>query len=76
MEILRKRFATALGDDCTFMLIRGIVGILLGIVLFVAPGLLLLMFVYMFNFTLICDGSLRIYKGINARKKVDNWWGF
>ena len=56
------------------VLIRGIAGILFGIVTVLAPGLSLTALVLLFGAYAFADGVLAMITGIRARGEVERWW--
>ncbi len=64
----------ALGRNWWAVLLRGVVGILFGIVTFIAPGLSLAALVLAFGFYAIVDGVLSIVSALRRPSAVDHWW--
>jgi uncharacterized membrane protein HdeD (DUF308 family) len=56
------------------VLVRGIVGILFGIVTFFAPGITLAALVLVFGAYAFVDGVLTLVSAIRRRSTTDRWW--
>jgi uncharacterized membrane protein HdeD (DUF308 family) len=56
------------------VLVRGIVGILFGIVTFFAPGITLAALVLVFGAYAFVDGVLTLASAIRRRSTTDRWW--
>ncbi len=56
------------------ILIRGILAILFGILVFVWPGITLLSLVFVFGFYALADGIANIVTAIGGRREQEHWW--
>jgi uncharacterized membrane protein HdeD (DUF308 family) len=56
------------------LLLRGLAGILFGVVTFIAPGISLAAVVLVFGAYAFVDGALAIVSAIRRRRSADRWW--
>ena len=56
------------------ILIRGILAILFGILVFTWPGITLLSLVFVFGFYALADGIANIVTAIGGRREQEHWW--
>ena len=56
------------------ILIRGILAILFGIMVFTWPGITLLSLVFVFGFYALADGIANIVTAIGGRREQEHWW--
>jgi len=57
-----------------FLLVRGILAILFGIIALAAPGIALLAFIYVFAAYAILDGITAIVVSLQERSFLRSWW--
>jgi uncharacterized membrane protein HdeD (DUF308 family) len=66
--------ADGLSRNWWVVLVRGLVGILFGIVTFFAPGITLAALVLVFGAYAFVDGILTLVSAIRRRSTTDRWW--
>jgi uncharacterized membrane protein HdeD (DUF308 family) len=66
--------ADILSRNWWMVLVRGLVWILFGVVVFAWPGISLISITLFFGATLLLDGILSVANGIRGRKEHDDWW--
>jgi uncharacterized membrane protein HdeD (DUF308 family) len=66
--------ADGLSRNWWVVLVRGLVGILFGIVTFFAPGITLAALVLVFGAYAFVDGVLTLVSAIRRRSTTDRWW--
>jgi len=74
MDIIEKRLATILSRHWWALLLRGLIAILLGILIWLQPGLSLVALVLLFGAYALADGILGIWTGVAGRKEHEHWW--
>ncbi len=67
-------FATILSRYWWVILIRGVLAILFGILVFAWPGISLLSLVFLFGLYALADGIASIVTAIGGRQEQENWW--
>jgi uncharacterized membrane protein HdeD (DUF308 family) len=63
-----------LAQNWWLVLLRGIAGIIFGIMTFVAPGVSLAALVLLFGAYSFADGILAIFSAIRGRGETERWW--
>lgn len=58
------------------LILRGITGILLGVIAFVLPGLTFIMLIALFAAYMLLDGALALAAGVRAGRRGQRWWPF
>ena len=66
--------ATNLARNWWLLALRGVAGILFGIVAFVWPGATLAALVLVFGAYVFVDGIFAVVAGIGMRRQMDRWW--
>jgi len=64
----------AMGRNWWVLLLRGIAGIVFGVLTFIWPGLSLAALVLLFGAYAFADGVLALVNGIRERTSNDRWW--
>src|SRR5712664_3680975 len=65
---------TALLRNWWALALRGVLAILLGLAVFVLPGLTLVVFVALFGAYALVDGVFSIIAGVRAAERHERWW--
>jgi uncharacterized membrane protein HdeD (DUF308 family) len=68
--------ATVLGRNWWALAIRGLLGILLGVIAFAYPAAAVGAFVFLFGVYAIVDGVFAIIAGVRAAEHHERWWPF
>jgi len=76
MDNIEKSFSTILRHSWVSLLLRGIVAIAFGILIFIWPKISLEVLVLLFGFYAVIDGILAIWIGFGGRKLDRDWWVF
>jgi uncharacterized membrane protein HdeD (DUF308 family) len=66
--------ATDLARNWWLLALRGVLGILFGIVAFVWPGATLAALILVFGAYVFVDGIFAVVAGIGMRRQIDRWW--
>lgn len=74
MNILEKRLATILSRSWRMLLVRGLIAIMFGIVVWLLPGISLAALVLLFGAYVLADGVLGVWAAIAGRKEHEDWW--
>jgi uncharacterized membrane protein HdeD (DUF308 family) len=74
MNEIEKRFARILWRNWGMLLLRGIVAIAFGILIWLLPGISLAALVLLFGAYSLIDGILGVWVAIAGRKEHDDWW--
>jgi uncharacterized membrane protein HdeD (DUF308 family) len=56
------------------ILVRGILAILFGILVFTWPGITLLTLILLFGFYALADGIANVFTAIGGRREQEHWW--
>src|SRR5687768_2011571 len=65
---------SALLADCWWVLaLRGLFGVLFGLIAFAMPGVTMVSLVWLFAAYLLVDGMLAIVAGVRAARRKDKW---
>ena len=67
-------FANILSQYWWMILLRGVIAVLFGIVLFMQPGISLLLLTLFFGAFVLVDGIGNVVTAIGGRKTHDHWW--
>lgn len=68
--------ATVLGRNWWALAVRGVLGILLGVIVFANPTAAVGAFVFLFGIYAIVDGVFAIIAGVRAAEHHERWWPF
>jgi uncharacterized membrane protein HdeD (DUF308 family) len=71
---IEKQLANTLSRNWWKLLVRGIVAILFGVVVWLMPGISLTLLVLLFGAFVLVEGILGIWMAISGRKEYENWW--
>lgn len=71
---IEKRLANTLARNWWKLLVRGLVAISFGLMLWLLPGISLALLVLFFGAFVLVDGILGIWMAISGRKEYENWW--
>ena len=71
---IEKRLANTLARNWWKLLVRGLVAISFGLMLWLLPGISLALLVLFFGAFVLADGILGIWMAISGRKEYENWW--
>ena len=71
---IEKRLAKTLARNWWKLLVRGLVAISFGLMLWLLPGISLALLVLFFGAFVLADGILGIWMAISGRKEYENWW--
>jgi uncharacterized membrane protein HdeD (DUF308 family) len=74
VEKLAENLAETLSRNWWALLLRGIVAILFGVLVFMQPGISLAALVLLFGAFAFADGVLASWTAISHRKDRENWW--
>jgi uncharacterized membrane protein HdeD (DUF308 family) len=74
VEKLAESLAETLSRNWWALLLRGIVAILFGVLVFMQPGISLAALVLLFGAFAFADGLLALWTAISHRKDRENWW--
>jgi uncharacterized membrane protein HdeD (DUF308 family) len=66
--------STILARFWWMILLRGILAILFGILVFAWPGITLLALVFLFGFYALADGIANVVTAIGGRREREHWW--
>jgi uncharacterized membrane protein HdeD (DUF308 family) len=66
--------STILSRYWWMILVRGVLAILFGIMVFAWPGITLLSLVYVFGFYALADGIVNVVTAIGGRQEQEHWW--
>jgi uncharacterized membrane protein HdeD (DUF308 family) len=73
-DALRERLAAVLSDRWWVLLVRGLIAIAFGVIVYTQPGISLAMLVLLFGAFSLADGVLGVWTAFSSRKDHDNWW--
>jgi uncharacterized membrane protein HdeD (DUF308 family) len=71
---IEKRLANTLARNWWKLLVRGIVAISFGLMLWLLPGISLTLLVLFFGAFVLGDGIIGIWIAISGRKEYEDWW--
>jgi uncharacterized membrane protein HdeD (DUF308 family) len=74
MSILEKHLATILARDWWMLLMRGLIAIAFGLLLWAQPGISLAALVLFFGAYVLADGILGVWSAFAGRKDHEDWW--
>ncbi len=71
---IEKRLANTLARNWWKLLVRGVVAVLFGVLLWLLPGISLALLVLFFGAFVLVDGILGAWIAISGRKEYEDWW--
>ncbi len=71
---IEKRLANTLARNWWKLLVRGVVAVLFGVLLWLLPGISLALLVLFFGVFVLVDGILGAWIAISGRKEYEDWW--
>ncbi len=71
---IERQLANTLARNWWKLLVRGLVSISFGVLLWLLPGISLALLVLFFGAFVLVDGILGIWMAISGRKEYENWW--
>lgn len=71
---LEKQLANALSRNWWKLLLRGIIAIAFGVLVWLQPGISLTVLVISFGVFIVVDGILGVWIAISGRKEYEDWW--
>jgi uncharacterized membrane protein HdeD (DUF308 family) len=74
MDIVEKRLATILSRNWWALLLRGLIAILFGLLVWLRPGISLAALVFLFGIYALADGFLGVWTAIAGDKQQEHWW--
>jgi len=74
MNVLERHLATILARDWWMLLLRGLIAIAFGLLLWVQPAISLAALVLFFGGYVLADGILGVWSAIAGRKDHEDWW--
>ncbi|GAN34828.1 MAG: HdeD family acid-resistance protein [Candidatus Brocadia sp. AMX2] len=74
MNIVEKQLATILARNWWVLLLRGIIAIIFGVLVWVLPWISLVVLVLLFGAYALVDGILGVWIAIMGRKEHEDWW--
>lgn len=74
MAMSQNRLTTILSRSWRFVLLRGVVAILFGILTLFQPGISLASLVMLFGFYALSDGALGVWTAVCGRQDHEHWW--
>ncbi len=66
--------ANTLARNWWMLLVRGLLAISLGLILWLLPGISITLLVLLFGAFALLDGIFGVWTAISGRKEYDNWW--
>lgn len=73
MGMVQDRLASVLSDNWWKLLLRGLVAIGVGLLMFMQPGISLASLVLVFGAYALADGVLAIWTAIAGRNRIEHW---
>lgn len=73
MNVVEKRLATILSRNWWVLLVRGLVAIAFGVLVWYQPGISLAALVLLFGAYALADGALGVWTAIAERKEREHW---
>ena len=74
MNMPQNRLTTILSRSWRFVLLRGVVAILFGILTLFQPGISLASLVMLFGAYTLSDGALGVWTAVSGRQDHEHWW--
>src|SRR5690554_2683158 len=74
MSFVENKLAEILSRNWWMLLLRGLVAIAFGILIFMQPGMSLAALIMLFGIYALADGLLSVWTGIAERKEREYWW--
>lgn len=74
MDTIKRRRSTVLFRNWWVLLLRGLVAIAFGVMVWVQPGISLVILVLLFGADTMADGILAIWAAIARRNEHESWW--
>ncbi len=74
MDVVEKKLAEILFRNWWVLLLRGLVAIAFGVLIWVQPGISLAALVLLFGAYSMADGILGVWTAVAARKEREQWW--
>ena len=74
MSLVENKLAEILSRNWWMLLLRGLVAIAFGILIFMQPGMSLAALIMLFGIYALADGLLSVWTGIAERKEREYWW--
>jgi uncharacterized membrane protein HdeD (DUF308 family) len=71
---IEKKLANTLSRNWWKLLVRGIVAILFGVVVWLMPGISLTLLVLLFGAFVLVEGILGVWMAFSGRKEYEDWW--
>lgn len=73
-DAVRERLSAVLSDRWWVLLVRGLIAIAFGVIVYTRPGISLAALVLLFGAYSLADGVLGVWAAFASRKDRDNWW--
>ena len=74
MNIIEKELASLLARNWWVLLLRGLLAIAFGVLIWMRPGISLAALVLLFGAYVMADGVLGVWTAISERKDREHWW--
>lgn len=74
MDIAEEQLTTLLARNWWMLLVRGIIAIVFGVLLWFLPEISLVTLVLLFGIYVLADGILGIWTAFTGRKRHEDWW--
>jgi len=74
MSILEKHLATILSRTWWMLLLRGLIAIAFGLLIWLQPAVSLAALVLLFGAYVLADGILGVWGAVMGRKEHEDWW--
>ena len=74
MNTVEKQLATILSRNWWVLLLRGLIAIVFGVLVWFQPGISLVALVLLFGAYTLADGILGIWTAVTGRKEHEHWW--
>jgi uncharacterized membrane protein HdeD (DUF308 family) len=74
MDTVEKQLATILSRNWWVLLLRGLIAVVFGVIVWLLPGISLAALVLLFGAYIMADGVLGVGTAITGRKKHEDWW--
>ena len=74
MDIVEKRLAAILSRNWWALLLRGLIAIVFGFLVWLRPGISLAALVFLFGVYTLADGFLGVWTAISGNREQEYWW--
>jgi len=74
MNVTQDQLTAILARNWWVLLLRGIAAIVFGVLVWLQPGISLVVLVMLFGAYAMVDGVLGVWTAITGRKEHENWW--